>query len=465
MESNIALNADLLRAHNDPLSEKGRDELRMAAYEIFMEPSHKEYIDDMLAVIDVQNLDMVFDGYQSIPKPYPFSKHGFNVSLWNNQGTIRTPGYGDTFDPGFYKEDRLTHVVLDFPDNLVDIIGSGSLVIELEVDTRQLEGWLEEVEYSKGPKFEKLRKWRYDDWYSSEEDCRDLGLHLPSILSLEEKETVLAMMDKYGVRDSIWLGGSKLNGKWTWVDGSHWNDSRWLWDCPESDGGHIDGNNCLQIESDGCVFGYNCNYNDGITKMLCKKGSVKIRGKRNITLSFKKEQLTFPSFQVWYRYQASNQQLLESWKDRRTTTGFQLSWRIETMTPLKADLSEVGREVLSPGLWNEDFEVASFYTTHHHFKATLNIPKQQVGNGSLTIILDVNISQEKGWQEEVEYYEGSKYWVTHEKSNQTVGKERCRKEGGQLASVLSPWDQAELEAVTGVGCFLLDQLAQLEGTC
>ena len=82
------------------------------------------------------------------------------------------------------------------------------------------------------------------------------------------------------------------------------------------------------------------------------------------------------------------------------------------MTPLKADLSEVGREVLSPGLWNEDFEVASFYTTHHHFKATLNIPKQQVGNGSLTIILDVNISQEKGWQEEVEYYEGSKYCST-----------------------------------------------------
>ena len=52
------------------------------------------------------------------------------------------------------------------------------------------------------------------------------------------------------------------------------------------------------------------------------------KGKNNLTLRYKVEELTFPAFHVWYRYQAASQQLLDSLQDKRMT-GFKLSWYIQ----------------------------------------------------------------------------------------------------------------------------------------
>ena len=45
-------------------------------------------------------------------------------------------------------------------------------------------------------------------------------------------------------------------------------------------------------------------------------------------VKYTKEELTFPSVHVWYKYQAASWQLQKSHQDKRMT-GFRLSWRVE----------------------------------------------------------------------------------------------------------------------------------------
>ena len=68
----------------------------------------------------------------------------------------------------------------------------------------------------------------------------------------------------------------------------------------------------------------------GTIKMhfICKFESAKLFGNMSLLLEYSREQLTFPSFQVKYRYQFTSLELLDSWQDRRMT-GFNLSWFIK----------------------------------------------------------------------------------------------------------------------------------------
>ena len=61
---------------------------------------------------------------------------------------------------------------------------------------------------------------------------------------------------------------------------------------------------------------------------ICQLASPALRGKEKLDLIYKKDQLTFRSFHVWYNFKAASQQVLDSWEDKRMT-GFKLTWRIE----------------------------------------------------------------------------------------------------------------------------------------
>ena len=55
--------------------------------------------------------------------------------------SVQTPDMqGDTFTTATYMADRAYKAKLFFPDNIQDLVGSGSLVIQLEVDIREKEG-------------------------------------------------------------------------------------------------------------------------------------------------------------------------------------------------------------------------------------------------------------------------------------------------------------------------------------
>ena len=93
-----------------------------------MEQSHREYAKRMPAVSNLGNMDQVYQGYHTLPKPL---QNGFEIKMWNLNGTITTPWYGGEFVEEYYKKDQDYHMVLELPEDIKDQVGSGSLVIEL----------------------------------------------------------------------------------------------------------------------------------------------------------------------------------------------------------------------------------------------------------------------------------------------------------------------------------------------
>ena len=92
-DSNTALYHYLVKAGNESLSDDNRRKLRKAAYEIFTEQTHKEYVIKMSATQHMGNLDQVLKGFHSLPKPYN-NANGLKIKMRNLNGTITTPWFG-----------------------------------------------------------------------------------------------------------------------------------------------------------------------------------------------------------------------------------------------------------------------------------------------------------------------------------------------------------------------------------
>ena len=141
--SNTALNYDLMKADNNSLTYKQREGLKNASYDIFIKSSSEEYVKRMLAGANPTNIKDVHNGFQTAPTPY--GTNGFKIAMWKSNGSIETPWFGGKFMESYYQEDRYYLMILEFPDNIAELVGKGLLKIQLEVDTRVEEGWEEKV--------------------------------------------------------------------------------------------------------------------------------------------------------------------------------------------------------------------------------------------------------------------------------------------------------------------------------
>ena len=171
------------------------------------------------------------------------------------------------------------------------------------------------------------------NWSDAENDCQKEGGHLASVTSEEVNQEV----KKVAAGKSVWLGGKKEGGEWTWSDKSAWLFTKWN----EGQGNDGDGK---------CVFS-NGNWRDDLCTyklpFICQKRKT-LKGGKTMGLTYTKDQLNFLYFIVWYKYKAASQQLLDSWKDKRMT-GLRLSWRTENENPpLIARSAEVGRSIEAP---------------------------------------------------------------------------------------------------------------------
>ena len=120
--------------------------------------------------------------------------------------SVQTPGLRDKIlNESFHTVDRAYKASLVLPDNIQ--VDSGNLVIQLEVDTREEEGWQEEVSYSTtakwGPEKYKLYIMR-KSWSDAEAHCKGEGGHLASVLSEEDQQEVSAL----AAGNVVLLGGS-----------------------------------------------------------------------------------------------------------------------------------------------------------------------------------------------------------------------------------------------------------------
>ena len=214
--SNTALNYDLMKADDTSLTKNDRENLKNETFNLFIVKSQQDYIKAMVAVANVENIKQTIEGFQSVPRPYA-GYRGFEVRMWNNNGTWHTPWFGEEYAKIYYEEDRQYLVTLQIPLNLAEQVNGGSLMVQLEVDTREEEGWQEVVSYWEGPKYKLYKEEK--TWSNAEAHCQADGGHLASVISEGEQEEVIAELDD---KSWVWLGGSDSDseGVWRWTDGS-----------------------------------------------------------------------------------------------------------------------------------------------------------------------------------------------------------------------------------------------------
>ena len=329
-DSVTPLYPDLIKAGNSSLTDEEKEQLKNAAARIFIELTHPEYIRAVIDAVNPSNIRQVYEGFQSFPQPYVDS--GFTTKVWNTNGTLGTPRYGEDYDGDWYKTDQHYYIVLEFPDNIVEYVGNGSLVVEVEIATKEEEGWEEYVEYREGPKYKLYTEEK--SWIEAESHCQDEGGHLASVLSQGDKEDLEAIAGL----GTFWLGGTDEgeNGKWRWSDGKPWEYTNWRWGDEERMGFH-----CLQSD-----IGY---WYDKMCPMrinfICKFTRPPMRGNNQMTLEYTQMELTFPSFHVWYTYQVTHINILET----NTMPGFRLSWRINNSVSAK-EVIEMMPDT-QPGEW------------------------------------------------------------------------------------------------------------------
>ena len=169
----------------------------------------------MLATSNIGNMDQVHQGFHSLPSPYNHV-NGFEIKMWNMNGTITTPWYQEDFVEEYYKEDRDFHMVLELPGDIKDQVGSGSLIIELDIDIREEEGWIEQLIYNEIKEGERATPYKLTlhtaekSWPDAEDECQKEGGHLALVSSEEVNEE----LEEYLVESMFgWEeGGSRASG-------------------------------------------------------------------------------------------------------------------------------------------------------------------------------------------------------------------------------------------------------------
>ena len=229
-DSNAALYHDLVKAGNGTISDENRATLRRALYGIFTKQAHKNYAKKMRATMHMGNMDQVFHGIHSLPSPYN-EENGLKIKMWNLNGTITTPWFQSGYVEDYYKEDREFLMVLELPEDIKDQVDNGSLIIELDVDTKEEQGRFEEVNLF----FNFTLHTTEQNWTEAESICQTQGGHLASVLS---EEVFMVINEMVGNQD-VWLGGKKGRDKWIWSDNStrgftNWNRDPGNGDCVDS---------------------------------------------------------------------------------------------------------------------------------------------------------------------------------------------------------------------------------------
>ena len=433
--SNTAINLDLIKADNNSLTKDNREGLKKAIYQIFIEPTHLEYIRFMEASVNQANVRKTYRGFHTFPETN--QRKQLEIVMSNNHGEIKTPWFGDDFEKDHSKEDRQLLYEIKISGDLLEQVNRGSLIIELDVDISNQE----EVKYTQA-------SWGFDThklftekktWADAEAHCQGEGGHLASVLNEEEQQKMIALAG----RKYVFLGGIYREGAWKWSDGSPWNYTKWSAGLL-SDGAIGAPGDCVEMLNGNYWNYYSCTLSDAF---ICKAAPHKMTGKTSIRLNFKKEEITFISFRVLYSYNF-DQELFNLRKDKKMT-GVRLRWRIEP-EPLEMITSELGRSIQTPGLKDNSLDEGSFMA-ERAFKITLEVPhdlKSWIGQASLVIRLEVNTREEmvrtnQGGEKKFQLFTDRMTW--------TEAEAHCQGLEGQLASVQTLEEQQEVESLAEYG--------------
>ena len=84
-----------------------------------------------MEMLSSENMRSIVNGQAQIPA----AGNGGLITIRSSelQGSFKTPGFGDpTYQGNFYDGRKTLHYVLNLPDNKLDLVGEGALVISVE---------------------------------------------------------------------------------------------------------------------------------------------------------------------------------------------------------------------------------------------------------------------------------------------------------------------------------------------
>ena len=450
--TNTALNYDLIH-QNKTFTEDQKQKLEEAVQLAFFNDDNSKFAEKCLDVTNQENIDQLYDGFQTVPTI--LGKHGFEVRMTGSEGQISSPGYGGQTGAQTENELEYIHYILEFPDNLVDLMGgTGSLVVDIEVETKS-EGQV--LEYRLGPRYKFYNPgdsknsdfvWANTDWDEAEAQCVTMGGHLAAITSDEEKaELSNAIPDVKGGNLKFWLGGKRMEkgGNWTWVNGKEWKYEDWLTKLSSVEGDY----ECLQFNQEESTSMYGawtyigCRTDDFF---VCEyEPDDQIRGTRSKTLTYSIEDLLHhESFHFWWKSTKTQ----ENYNKDEKVGGFNLKWRILNKFPnLIFKTSHLGGEISTPYLGEEHDK--ELYLADRKSTFQLTLPEAAyVGKNKLNIQIEVSIGEGDGWNEVVEYREGPTFTYHSCRQNFEQAEATCVKNGGHLASVTTAYENEEVKALS-----------------
>ena len=323
--SNTGLNYDLANADNSLLKENDIEELQTYTKHLFIVGPQESFVETMKELRNDENIRNCYIGRDEFTTPH---NDRFVMKTGGLKGSFKSPLFGEEYLDDYYRRNESHHYTFHFPDNITDIVGEGSFIIELTIDTMgETEDGEEYVEYSglegKGRKgsIAKRTFTQYpvpaDNPRDAEDKCIAKGGHLASVISEEENQKVTDNL--------CWIGGTSENGKdWSWMDGSPWTYTNWLKNFPTGN--------------------YKCLGIDGVWKnkpwldwtcvdpgtYVCIFEKVKLPGSLKKTLIYKKDNISTvdSKFNIWWDYKVSENSIPGSWKGKKRT-GFSMEWRLE----------------------------------------------------------------------------------------------------------------------------------------
>ena len=456
--SNTALYPDLVKADNNSLSDDDRKQL-MASIKDIVKTSTLDFAENVLAATNPANLERLYKGYQSFPSQY---KDGFEIKVGDIKGSVKSPRFGESYQENDFKADKSIHIILDLQPAIQNA-GTGTLVVELEVDTRQEEGWEETVEYSEGSQF-KVFTAEDKSWTEAQAQCQAAGGQLASMKTEEEQDE----FDMLDIRKSKMRGGEIVKiSTYAWIGARQEAEGKdWLW--PDGTKVKVDQKVeaampwdkhplCISVSTSMAWQARSCN--SRILPFVCRYEPKAVTGMKNMTLKYQLEYklgednkvvLTSKgesSFHVWYSYKAVSQRLLDSWKNKRMT-GFSLSWRVDAfLSTLTVRNPNV--EVLTAGYGdNPHVQEKSSIRDEFSFRVNLELSRnltRQIGNGSLVIELETNFDEEMAPTEWIEYFEGQKYFLGGINSDWNKANDMCQFDGVGLASIKTKGEWLEMK--------------------
>ena len=125
-------------AQDKTLSLEERDKLRRNAWMNLIEQPDQDNAIDMSQLVNPSDLQRMYAGHQSLPSAY--GRHGFEITVWDSQGSIESPGYKEDSIKRRTrggKSKKNNHYVFKIPADVFETSGGSSLTMNLEVRLRQ----------------------------------------------------------------------------------------------------------------------------------------------------------------------------------------------------------------------------------------------------------------------------------------------------------------------------------------